>query len=333
MTIKDKLQNSSLPRVSIIILTFNSEHFIEPCLDSVFKTTYPNFEIILTDNKSSDNTMHLARERYKHKPNIQFIVQRENLGFSAGNNAGARYASGAYLFFLNPDTQVEPDWLTKIVDFMEKDQSVGIVQPKILLMDRERFDSAGAFISPCGIPVVRGVRQEDVGQFEEICDIFYAKGAAFAIRRELWRELGGLDPIFFVYNEETDLCWRAWDSSYRVVYYPNSVVYHFGGGILTSVPYLVKYHEARGRLILLLKNHVIWNVAKYLPVTLILYWLNIIRYFLTRNADAVKGIIKGCLWCIKNSTAIMQTRLARKPPIKNKSLAFEKMVHEMKWVS
>ena len=150
--------------------------------------------------------------------------------------------------FLNPDTRICEKTVGSLVESLEKDPKVGIIQPKLLQNSCGVIDSTGAFMNNLGIIYNRGSGEFDVGQYDYSCDIFYAKGAAFLIRRSLWESLGGLDPLFFIYFEETDLCWRSWKLGYSVKYEPKAIVYHFCGGTLKKVPSQTKYHEAKSSL-------------------------------------------------------------------------------------
>lgn len=262
------------------------------------KTEYSNYEIILVDNNSTDGSIDFISKNFKN--NLRLIKLDKNYGFSRGNNIGSRYARGEYLVFLNPDTKVEHNWLDQMIMMMQSNPSVGIAQPKILFFDEKHFDSTGGFIDCYGRVEVRGTGEMDIGQYEKTNEIFYAKGAALFIKSNVWKKLHGFDPIFFNYFEETDLCWRAWDLGHKVVYNPLSIVYHAGGGVLDSVPYHLKFNEAKGRLILLIKNHNLKNLFTCVPITFCLHFLNIFRQLFKKDAMSAKAILSGTTWCLIN---------------------------------
>lgn len=295
------------PFVSIIILNYNCKKFLGACLSSVLNTNYFDYEIILIDNNSNDGSIEFVLQKFRNKF-MKVIELTKNCGFAAGNNVGAKYANGDYLVFLNPDTKVNPDWVKNMVIALEKDPSIGIAQPKLLLMDKKHFDSAGGYVNPYGLVWIRGAQQKDEGQYDEITEIFYAKGAALIIRRDLWNKLRGFDSIFFTYYEETDLCWRAWNLDYKVVYVPKAIVYHAGGGILKHAPHHLKFHEARGRLILLIKNYSLKSIFRYVPITFLLQLFNIVRQLVRGNGLAAIAITKGTLWCIFNFKKVWTAR-------------------------
>lgn len=283
--------------VSVIILGYNSRRFLCRCLSSVLLTDYPNFEVVFVDNNSQDGSADFVMSTFG-KSNIQVVQLRQNSGFSVGNNVGASHAKGDYFMFLNPDTSVNPECLANLVEVMEADPTIGIVQPKLLQNKHGLIDSTGAFINNFGLVWSRGSGEKDVGQYDFLSKIFYAKGAALMVSRDLWTKLEGFDPLFFTYFEETDLCWRAWKLGYSVVYVPNAVVYHSGGSSLRNAPYHTKYHEARGRLALLLKHYSFKKIFKYVPVLLLFYVLNVFRQLLSGNRLGAIAIVKGTLWCL-----------------------------------
>ena len=296
------------PLVSVIILNYNAREYLDGCLRSVLNSNYDNLEVILVDNASTDGSVEFVLERFGNS-GIKVIRLKRNYGFSIGNNKGAEYATGKYLVFLNPDTEVDPDWLGPLVEVMEKNPDIGVAQPLVLMSDGKHVDSAGCWINPYGLVFTLGHGREDGKHYTGVYDIFYAKGCALMIRREVWERLGGFCPLFFTYYEETDLCWRVWRLGYRVVCVPESVIYHAGGGTLKKVPFHVKYHEARGRIAVLIRNHTFFNVMKYVPVTLLLHVLNIARYVLKREVKAAWAIIKGTFWALRNFRRIWASRV------------------------
>lgn len=131
---------------------------------------------------------------------------------------------------LNSDTIVDKNWLQEIVTVMESDSSICAAQPKLLYMKNTLFDSAGGLIDRFGHPLVRGLLEYDCGQYDQVIDVFFGKGAALVLRRNVLAKVGLLDDTFFLYNEEIDLCWRIVLNGNRVVFIPKSVVFHIGEG-------------------------------------------------------------------------------------------------------
>jgi GT2 family glycosyltransferase len=243
--------------ISVVILNFNGKKFLNKCLDSVFKTCYANFEVIVVDNASTDGSIELAQMNFRRQSNLRIISNDTNLGFAEGNNIGAKAAAGEYVLFLNNDTEVDPNWLVELVAVIESDKSIGAAQSKILLFDHKTIDSAGDFVNRYGKGWMRGRDDKDKGQYNKTHEIFSPRGAAAIVKRQILREVGYFDPTFFTICEDIDLGWRIRLNGYKVVYVPQSVVYHFGSGTRKKVQDSEKsyYYNSRNSLIMLIKNY------------------------------------------------------------------------------
>ena len=249
----------SPPPVSIVIVTWNALPLLKQCLPSVVASDYPQIEIILADNASTDGTAEWVRERF---PQVKVVRHPENWMFCRGNNEALPHASGQYIVLLNNDVEVRPGWLHPLVDVMEADPRVAAVQPKLLQHgDRCRFEYAGAsggFLDRFGYPFARGriffTMEDDHGQYDDARDVFWATGAALMLRRSALEEVGLLDERFVMHMEEIDLCWRLHRAGHRVRVEPSSVVYHIGGGSLPQGNVRKVYYNFRNSLLLLFKN-------------------------------------------------------------------------------
>ena len=244
---------------SVIIVTWNAAHYLKEYLPSVAATEYPDFEIIIADNGSEDDSIRWVERSY---PDIKIADLKENFGYCGGNNRGATYANGEVLLFLNNDVTVEPDWLQKLSDTFERHPDTAILQPKLLDLKKpthfEYAGAAGGYLDRHAYPFCRGRvfehLERDEGQYDDEAEILWASGAALAIKRPLFEELNGFDEDFEFHMEEIDLCWRAWNRGYKARFCPESVVYHLGGGSLpTGHPRKVRYNF-RNNLIMLWKN-------------------------------------------------------------------------------
>lgn len=249
----------SLPRVSIIIVSWNARTVLRKCLPSVVKTDYPNFEIIVADNASTDGSAAWIADEY---PSVKIVRHPDNWLFCRGNNAAIPHATGDFVLLLNNDVEVPPGWLRPLVQTMTRHPDVGAVQPKLLQYeDRGRFEYAGAaggFLDRAGYPFTRGrlfdTMERDRGQYDDACDVFWATGAAILLRRSALEEVGLLDERFEMHMEEIDLCWRLQRHGYRVRVQPESTVYHIGGASLPQGSPKKTYYNFRNSLLLLYKN-------------------------------------------------------------------------------
>lgn len=209
-------------RASIIIVNYNGRATIASCLSSIIATSGESVEIIVVDNGSTDGSADLVAETF---PSVT-LARVGNLGFGGGNNLGAEQSRGEYLVFVNPDTIVTPGWWEALVDALAGDESVGMVTSRILLADDpRRLNTAGNDVHLSGLTLCRGMGQP-AGRFDQPAIVGAVSGAAFAIGRDLYRELGGFDAGYFMYMEETDLSWRAQLAGYRCAYIPQSIIQH-----------------------------------------------------------------------------------------------------------
>jgi GT2 family glycosyltransferase len=293
------------PKVSVVIVGCDSLDCLTRCLSSLLKSRYPNFEIIYVDNGSTDaSTRYFQAHAGKRGRSIQLD---HNYGFTIANNIGAQSAAGEYIVFLNVDTVVDSDWLGPLVSSMERDPSVGAAQSELLQMGSGRIDSLGGFITPYGTVSSRGYG-EPAHDLSEVQEVFYSKAAAMITRQSLWKRTGGFDPIFYLYYQETDYCWRLWVMGYRVVCVSDSKVWHAGGVVSGRRPGVLKYYEARERLALLLKNYSVQKLVRYVPVTICFQLANVVRFLLRGNPVSAANIIRGTTSALTHLRAIWKRR-------------------------
>ena len=247
-------------KVAIAILNWNGKDNLEKYLPSVIK--YSNFEgvkIIIIDNGSIDESLDFIKSHY---PQIEIIRLDKNYGFAEGYNRGLNGIESTYYLLLNSDVEVTDNWLSPLIEIMEKDENIAACMPKLLSFEnRDYFEYAGAaggFIDKFGYPFCQGrifnVNEKDSGQYNSIKSIFWATGACMLIRANLFHNSGGFDNDFFAHMEEIDLCWRLKNLGYKVIYNPKSVVYHLGGGTLPKSNAKKTYLNFRNNLFLLYKN-------------------------------------------------------------------------------
>jgi GT2 family glycosyltransferase len=228
--------------VRVIVLNWNGRSWLERCLTALRRQTLRDFEVVLVDNGSTDDSIELVRQSF---PEFQVLPLAENTGFAAGNNAGARGARVPYLVFLNNDTEVDPGWLHALVDVAESDSSVGLVTSHIVFMDRpDLVDSAGDGYLQCGGAFKIGHGQP-VQNTAGVDEVFGACGAAFLIRRELFTQLGGFDEDMFMVYEDVDLSFRARLGGARCVCAHAAVVRHAGSASLGRLSEAAVYYGQR----------------------------------------------------------------------------------------
>lgn len=232
-------------KVSIIIVNWNGGEIFRNCLESLKKLKYKDYGLIIVDNGSTDGTQEWAT-----------VLNKENLGFAGGNNQGYEKANGQYIWLLNNDTLVRPDTLDKLVEYMDKHLDVGVIQPKIKIMDKpELLDNAGSFLTQSGFLEHWGYLQKDDQEYSQVRDIFSAKGACLFTRKNIIEKVGLFDPDFGSYFEETDFCWRVWLTGYKIRYYPLTEILHKVGYTSKRMdPVGTNYASFKNRLCSLIKN-------------------------------------------------------------------------------
>ena len=211
------------PLISIIILNYNAGDLILNCINSVVQTKYENYEIILVDNVSTDDSHKKCKEKFEY---IQLIENSKNHGYCEGNNIGIRKANGEFIVILNPDTIVEPNWLDEfLIAYTEYGE--GLYQPKILsLYEKEVLQSTGNMIHLFGFGFARDKGVKDKNQFKKIEKIGYASGTCLFTSSKVLNKIGLLDPFLFLYHDDLDLGWRAAQLGINSYFVPNVKILH-----------------------------------------------------------------------------------------------------------
>lgn len=302
------------PLVSVIIVNHNGIEFVDACLSSVLNNNYPNFEVIFVDNASTDTSLEYVKNTFRNDNRLRFVANSRSFGPAVGRNKGIAIAKGEFVAFLDNDTEVDKSWLTELVKVLDSDFSIGAAQSKLLRTDkRNAFDYAGDYLTPFGFLSERARGGKDSGQFDFICDIFSAKSASSIIRKNLLGRIGGFDENYYMYLEETDMCWRVWLAGYRVVFIPKSVVYHAYGTKKKSKTeyypdYVVKYYGCRNYISTLIKNLGFLNLLKIFPLH-ILSWMCLSLMFISRRRfKNAFWIIKANVWNAAHIFALLRKR-------------------------
>lgn len=288
-------------KVAVIILNWNGAKLLQRYLPSVAANTNSALaDVIVADNGSTDNSLEVLKSEF---PEVQTLVFDRNYGFAEGYNRCVEQTGYDYTVLLNSDVRTPEGWLEPLYDYMEAHPEVGAVQPK-LLQDRpdgkEMFEYAGAaggFIDKHGYPFCRGrifgSIEADNGQYDgEPMDIFWATGACFMVRSDLYLKAGGLDSRFFAHMEEIDLCWRINTLGSKIRVVPQSKVYHLGGGSLPQGNPRKTYLNFRNNLVLLHKNLPERQGRRLLVVRRLYDTLALLVELAKLNFGNVKAIVK-----------------------------------------
>ncbi|MFA6973942.1 MAG: glycosyltransferase family 2 protein [Parcubacteria group bacterium] len=211
------------PKIFIIILNYNGRDFIKKCLTSVFKVDYPNFEVVVVDNDSSDGSLEEAKNSFSK---AHFIKNEANLGFSTGNNVGIRFAlerMAKYVLLLNNDTEVEADFLTKLVEVAEREEKIGIASPVILNGADKQVWFAGGKIDW----LTMGTKHKTKVAQDDFYETGFITGCAMLVKANVFKAIGLLDEDYFLYWEDADFSVRAKKAGFKNVVVSGSWAYHF----------------------------------------------------------------------------------------------------------
>ncbi len=300
------MNSPARPEVSIIIVVHNSTDVLGQCLRSIANQRPESCEVIVADNASQADSHAIIQETY---PTARFVWLSENLGYGAGCNAGAAIARGDYLAFLNPDTAVDPDWLRPLIAALAADPTVGAVTPKIVLMnDPGTINTCGNDVHFVGFPSCHRWG-EKAAEVQEPAEVTSISGAAFVIERQLFQRLGGFDPRYFMYLEDTDLSWRLRLAGFRCRYIPQSVVRHRYAPAFSADKF---FFLERNRHQLLLKNLAQKTLLALLPA-LVLAEISVWGYALLRGRKHVASKWRSYGWLLRHWKTLRSSRSSVRP--------------------
>lgn len=283
-------------KIAVVILNWNGAKLLEQFLPSIVSFS-DEATIYVADNASTDTSIEVVKSKF---PSVKIIQNDANYGFANGYNVALKNVEEDYYCLLNSDVEVTANWLTPILSTFENEKEIAIIQPKILdFKNKELFEYAGAaggFIDKYGYPFCRGrifdTIEKDLNQYDDEHEIFWATGACFFVRKEVYRKLNGFDGDFFAHQEEIDLCWRAFNLGYKAKYIYKSVVYHVGGATLNEGNPRKTFLNFRNSLLMLLKNLPKNQLFSIIFIRLVLDGIAGIQFI-------VKGKFKHCFAIVK----------------------------------
>lgn len=299
--------------VATVILNYNGKEYLRRFLPYFKSVRFSHEKIYVVDNASGDGSAKWLKSAY---PEIDCISLSQNAGYAGGYNQGLEKIKAKYYAIVNNDIEVTPQWLLPIIKMMEADESIAAVQPKIISeIRRGYFEYAGAsggMMDSLGYPFCRGRilynTERDTGQYNDPIQIFWASGAAFVIRSDVFHEVGGFDSDYFAHQEEIDLAWRLKLKNYKIVSCPSSVVYHVGGGTLHYDKSQKVYLNFRNNLITLMKYLPTDDVIMVLFIRWILDGFAGLKYILRGQFGNMFAIVRAHFYIYLHLRMILQKR-------------------------
>jgi len=219
------------PKISIIIVNYNGQSFLADCLESVFRSDYPNFEVILVDNCSNDESINIVKNKFN---DIKIIINKKNLGFAKANNIGIKQADGEAYLLLNNDTIIHPELITKLSSELFSSKNIGIVGPKIYFLEKNKdlenqkiiWFAGGKIDWEKAVSWHIGKDQDDNKYIDQKKEVDFITGCALMIKKEVVHKIGLLEEKFFAYYEDADWCERAKKNNYKIFYISFGGVWH-----------------------------------------------------------------------------------------------------------
>lgn len=284
-------------KTAIVLLNWNGIELLKKFLPSVVKHSAHCAEIFVADNASIDNSLQFLKENH---PAVKVIELSENTGFAGGYNKALEQICADYYILLNTDVEVTSGWIEPVITFMDADKTVAACQPKIKSYYQQNLfeyaGAAGGFIDKLGYPFCRGrifnSLEDDLNQYNDTREIFWASGACMFIRANVFHELGGFDTDFFAHMEEIDLCWRIQNSRKKIVCMPQSEVYHVGGGTLPKKNPQKTYLNFRNNLMMIHKNLPSSNLWYVILLRLLLDGIAGLQFLVKGNFADVGAILR-----------------------------------------
>jgi hypothetical protein len=307
---------SSLPLVTIIVLNFRGRSILPRCVESIGRSKYSKYELIVVDNSPDDGGWEASKDGLPQTCPTYYLPMKTNAGFCEGFNVGLERARGKYVLMLNNDTEITEDSVKKLVDFMECHPEVGLCEGRIentgeryrgLVSNPDIASWAGVF-AHWGNPAI------GESEFNSPREVFSAIGVWPFIRMSVLEEIGPYDSDFFIAEEIRDLCWRIWLRGYTVVHIPSATVRHIARLAIVTEAYGLSikkanlFHESKNSVQILLKNLSDTRLLYVLPLNLLIRLIELFWLLTTGQGENARVKVGGYIWVIHNLDAILRKR-------------------------
>jgi len=300
---------TNTPLVYVLVLSYDGKHLLTDSLSTYLANDYPNFEVVVIDNGSSDGTEEFVRTSF---PQVRIVRTEKNLGYSGGFNLGLRFAfeenDAKYVLITNNDVKVDEKVISELVKIAEADDKNGFVTGKVYYYEKPSvLQTVGKKEDPVrwnGGQI--GRREVDEGQYDEICERYFADDIYTLVSKKLYKETGGYDTTFFLEAEEYDWQARAKKAGYKIMYTPHAKIWHKESMTIGKTSPLKAYYDARNPMLVILLHKPPDFFKHY-------FWLHLRRDVIKSSLISLKnkrlavavakwrGLFSGLAWGIKNN--------------------------------
>ncbi len=334
----------NFPSVAIAILNWNGKHFLETLLPALQHLTYPNYTVYIIDNNSSDDSVSFVNAYF---PGVKMIALDDNYGFATGYNKGLWGIKEEFYLMMNSDVEVQSNFIEPLMAMMKSDNKIAVIQPKILsLQNKHLFEHAGAaggMIDILGYPFCRGrifdFVEKDKHQYNQPMQIFWATGTCCLIRKKAYWQIGGMYGFYFMHMEEIDMCWRLNSIGYKIMYCPESTIYHLGGGSLSYQSPHKTYLNFRNNIIMCWRNSPWYVNAWLLPLRMMMDFAAALQYLLQKQKENTVAVFKAYrdffkwMFSAEKDSPLKKMSLRKAPGVLQKSIVWKYYIDKKKTYS
>lgn len=305
------------PTVSIIIPNFNGEKFLPTCLDTVLSSAYSDFEVILIDDCSKDNSVRIINNYKSKSKKIILLKNKSNLGAAASRNKAIAKVKGEIVIFLDNDTEVTRNWIENLIGPFNKDSKIGAVQALILdFNQRDLIQMSGGKLIPHTGWLAPFYQWRKYSQVKSSLNQMEIVGisAALAVRKEVLGKVRGFDEKEGIYTEDLDFCWRIWLAGYKIVLAPKSIIYHWSKSVekrteMNATYQKIYFNLAKNSFRSIIKNYSLLNSFRFLIASLFVnFTRGILVLYKRKQFAALLGTIDAVLWNFINIADTLNER-------------------------
>ena len=281
-------------KIFIILINYCGEKDTAECVESILSSHMAeHIHVVVVDNASPDGSGERLWGNYSGQERISVILERENLGFSGGNNAGAEYAlehGASHIIFLNNDTLVQPQFLDETIAYYDAHPGIGLLTGKIYYHRRPDvfWYAGGEYIPQKGKARHIGAGERDLGQYDEIREITFCCGCYMLVSADRYRRIGKMSEVYFLYSEDLDYSLQTMQAGFSIVYHPSTAIYHKVSASTAGASAVSQYYMSRNSLLFVSRNYT--GLRKWCLYGYQFYWT---AKRAVRNHYAIGNVLSG----------------------------------------